>query len=193
MGRRYLRVFVEDLAGSEGWKKLDQKTRAFALYDLVQGILDGGEVPLVWKRVADLRTIGIVGKPTKKPEKETPFSPFRRHWQESWLREKGEAWIWDPRQSGALRTCYAKCEGNLDLFKRRVALLFGRADPWWQEHASIVFLAARWNELVGGKPARGTARAPESCAKCQRSLASVSTWNTSEGKLCPSCYESRSA
>ena len=63
------------------------------------------------------------------------------------LEAKREAWVWDARQAGALRTCYAKAQGKLEPFQKRVSNLLKKTDPWWQEHASVVFLAAQWNPL----------------------------------------------
>lgn len=184
MGRKYLRLYYEELAASEAWKKLDAKARAHALYDLCQSVMDGGGVPSMWKRVADLRSIGEKWKPARKVE--SRYAPFQKVWEEAWLEARLEPWIWDGKQRGILQRIYTLAGGDVALFRARVERLFGHKSPWWRENASLALLDGRWNELVGGRPARGLAPAPKSCKKC-----GTTKWSSLVTDLCQVCYAER--
>jgi len=188
---RYLRLDFDLLFASEVWKarKLEEKGRA--LQSLILA-LEKGEIPDAWKRVAEVRTVGVPGKKKREAHpRETPFKPFYDVWEALWAETRKEPYVWDPKGRGAIRSLYSYTAGDVEIFRKRARKLLVELsnDRFHQLNASPAFLRSRWNELSGPVEIRtgpGMMTLAPACIRC--GVSGRSTFNTQEGLICLPCY-----
>jgi hypothetical protein len=189
MGAKYLKIMLDELGTSGSWKALEPGQQAAALRDLVIQA-QGGVLPGRWKRMAQLREVGVKSKATLAEEKmPSKYSAFYAIWEKAWEKDRGEPYVWDPPQRGAIRAAFAKCGGSEGLFDARILAMLRHQNDWYRERASPKLLASHFNELGGGKK---TARnqpppPPEKCSSCEAK--DVSYLRQDGRLLCIPCYD----
>jgi len=188
VAKRYLRINFDDLFASESWKARSDLQKGNALRQLLENVASGS-IPETWKRVAEIRTVGVVGKRKPSQPRETPFKPFYEVWEKTWMEAHNEPYVWDKKTRGAIRTAFAYTGGDARRFEQRVRtlLISMRHDAFFSKNASPAFLISRWNELGGHSG--GISSIPIKAGACRK--CGTTAWRTlSAGQnagLCEKC------
>lgn len=182
--KRYVKLFPADLLASPAWKKLPRAQQGEALLALLEAAL-AGEIPERWKRLAELRTVGVPLRTNRVPVA-SPYAPFRAAWEKAWEENRGEPFVWDGKQSAHLREAYRKAGGDLSLFQVRLASLWTNKRDWYQLNASLWLLSGHWNELGGG-PRTAKLQPPPIPRRKPDEVCRYCGWEQSKDGKCVSC------
>lgn len=159
MGKRYIRIYFEELFSSDSWKARSSAQQAQAIQGLLESVGGGRGIPKVWERVAELRTLGAQPRGVHWPP---ALMPHKEAWERIWLAERGIAYSW----SGGDRLAIRRLHSRGDLAQFNLAIGAAISDAWLRSKLTLGMIEKRWNELLSS--ALGKTPPPPAGWKCPR-------------------------